>query len=555
MEAGHYTHTPPWRDVDDSGRGAGFDGWSGVGGKLRVGVMWEDGVVRPVKPTRRTLQTMEDKLRRLSGVELVDFAPESVPEIWKITAQLYYIDGGRKLREAFGEEPMYPLTKWIVSQARELSTEEVTELVNRRNALRQRYSALFQSLHLDVILCPASPAPALPFHTSKYWSYTSLFNFLDWPGVVFPTGVQVTLDDQDADYEPRNEDEQHVYSTYSPETCIDAPIGLQLAAPRWHDERLMAASRIIDIEDIIELLELQDLADSMTGFPGFGLSMQARKRVTIGVELAAKHDLLLFVDEPTSGLDGQSVYNIVRLVRKLTAGQKILCKIHQPNALLFQSLDRLLLLQRDGECVYFDDIGPDQAKAVVEASSKLGRVWLTTIPFQPSLRVTDFEIAAALQLGTLAGAKHIIGQDLSSIPGTRVRLEPLGHQTSRRNDIQVLTLLGSQATGLANAEYDLTVVSLASKESRATSLPEQDQNPSRLVNKYLDCVADHKVRHRPTSNLPFHPIVLSLGGMMNGSTTTVFASWKQVMIRGTYNLMLKRLSLCLLQARVRSFEL
>ncbi|RSH85341.1 hypothetical protein EHS25_004737 [Saitozyma podzolica] len=63
------------------------------------------------------------------------------------------------------------------------------------------------------------------------------------------------------------------------------------------------------------------------------------------------------------------------------------------------------------------------------------------------------------------------------------------------------------------------------------------------------------VRHRPTSNLPFHPIVFSLGGMMNGSTTKVFASWKRGMTGGTYNLMLKRLSLCLLQARVRSFEL
>src|SRR5689334_16878896 len=90
---------------------------------------------------------------------------------------------------------------------------------------------------------------------------------------------------------------------------------------------------------------------------------------------------------------------------------------------------------------------------------------------------------------------------------------------------------------------------------RTTSLPEQDQSPSRLVNKYLDSVADHKARHRPHSNLPFHPIVLSLGGMMNGSTTKVFASWKRSMTRGTYNLMLKRLSLCLLQARVRSFEL
>ncbi|GFZ52412.1 hypothetical protein JCM24511_10185 [Saitozyma sp. JCM 24511] len=217
-------------------------------------------------------------------------------------------------------------------------------------------------------------------------------------------------------------------------------------------------------------------------------------------------------------------------------------------------------------------LNPEQAKAVVEASSKLGRVWLTTIPFQPSLRLTDFEVAAALQLRTLAGereshctncgeanffghpevclqrrfrrvarhegAKHIMGQALALTPGTRVRLEPLGHQTSRRNDIQVFSLLGSQATGLANAEYDLT-----------------DTDPSRLVNKYLDSVADHKVRHRPHSNLPFDPIVLSLGGMMNGSTTKIFASWKRVMTRGTYNLMLKRLSLCLLQARVRSFEL
>jgi hypothetical protein len=43
--------------------------------------------------------------------------------------------------------------------------------------------------------------------------------------------------------------------------------------------------------------------------------------------------------------------------------------------------------------------------------------------------------------------------------------------------------------------------------------------------------------------------------MTNGSTTKVYASWKRVMTRGTYNLMLKRLTLCLLQASVRSFEL
>jgi ATP-binding cassette subfamily G (WHITE) protein 2 (SNQ2) len=38
----------------------------------------------------------------------------------------------------------------------------------------------------------------------------------------------------------------------------------------------------------------------MIGEPGFGLDVEARKRVTIGVELASKPQLLLFLDEPTS---------------------------------------------------------------------------------------------------------------------------------------------------------------------------------------------------------------------------------------------------------------
>jgi hypothetical protein len=68
-----------------------------------------------------------------------------------------------------------------------------------------------------------------------------------------------------------------------------------------------------------------------------------------------------------------------------------------------------------------------------------------------------------------------------------------------RNDIQVITLLGSQATGLANAGYDLTVVSLASKDALTTRLPEHDNNPSGLGNKYLHSVADHKILTVPAA--------------------------------------------------------
>lgn len=126
------------------------------------------------------------------------------------------------------------------------------------------------------------------------------------------------------------------------------------------------------VEDIIELLELHDLADAIIGYPGFGLGVGDRKRVTIGVELAAKPQMLLFLDEPTSGLDGQSAFTICRLLRKLADnGQTILCTIHQPSALLFETFDRLLLLERGGKVVYFGPVGAD-GKNVIEYFGERG---------------------------------------------------------------------------------------------------------------------------------------------------------------------------------------
>ncbi|KAL6706222.1 ATP-binding cassette transporter snq2 [Coniothyrium glycines] len=120
------------------------------------------------------------------------------------------------------------------------------------------------------------------------------------------------------------------------------------------------AEKYAYVEEVIALLEMEDMADAIIGDPESGLAVEQRKRVTIGVELAAKPELLLFLDEPTSGLDSQSAFNIVRFLRKLAAaGQAILCTIHQPNSALFENFDRLLLLQRGGQCVYFGDIGKD----------------------------------------------------------------------------------------------------------------------------------------------------------------------------------------------------
>lgn len=112
------------------------------------------------------------------------------------------------------------------------------------------------------------------------------------------------------------------------------------------------------VDEVIKLLDMQEYADAVVGVPGEGLNVEQRKRLTIGVELAAKPPLLLFVDEPTSGLDSQTSWAILDLLEKLTkAGQAVLCTIHQPSAMLFQRFDRLLFLAKGGKTVYFGDIG------------------------------------------------------------------------------------------------------------------------------------------------------------------------------------------------------
>ncbi|KAI9732526.1 MAG: hypothetical protein M1834_003861 [Cirrosporium novae-zelandiae] len=116
--------------------------------------------------------------------------------------------------------------------------------------------------------------------------------------------------------------------------------------------------KIAYVEEVIKMLGMEEYAEAVVGILGEGLNVDQRKRLTIGVEIAAKPDLLLFFDEPTSGLDSQTAWSICSLMRKLADhGQAILCTIHQPSAMLMQQFDRLLFLAKGGRTVYFGDLG------------------------------------------------------------------------------------------------------------------------------------------------------------------------------------------------------
>ncbi|KAL6229031.1 hypothetical protein BDW75DRAFT_246098 [Aspergillus navahoensis] len=134
---------------------------------------------------------------------------------------------------------------------------------------------------------------------------------------------------------------------------------LQLSARLRRPAHISLEEKMAHVELVIKLLDIEDIADAVIGIPGAGLNLERRKRVSIGVELAAKPDILLFLDEPTSGLDGNSALSIVQLMRKLSnAGQTILCTIHQPSSQMIEQFDSLLLLIPGGKTTYFGPLGP-----------------------------------------------------------------------------------------------------------------------------------------------------------------------------------------------------
>ena len=133
---------------------------------------------------------------------------------------------------------------------------------------------------------------------------------------------------------------------------------LHFSARMRRPESIPDSEKMSYVEKLIEILGMQEYADVLVGDVGYGLNVERRKKLSIGVELAAKPNLLLSLAEPTSGLDSLASWSIVQLLKKLAqAGQSVLCTIHQPSTTLFEQFDRLLLLRKGGQTIYFGPVG------------------------------------------------------------------------------------------------------------------------------------------------------------------------------------------------------
>lgn len=113
---------------------------------------------------------------------------------------------------------------------------------------------------------------------------------------------------------------------------------LEFSAILRQDQSIPKDEKLAYVQTVIETLDLVELQNAVIG----SLDIEKKKRVTIGAELCARPNLLLFLDEPTSGLDSQGATNIVALLRRLSnQGLAVLCTIHQANQQQFEEVSIL----------------------------------------------------------------------------------------------------------------------------------------------------------------------------------------------------------------------
>ena len=171
----------------------------------------------------------------------------------QLQANLYFTDGGAEELAAIQEsgEPILPLTEHIITENPYVEKHTINSMwrsVERRDNYRAEYARIWNSTAtslgvngepqgtVDVILSPVGPGAAPKIGTSKWWGYTSQWNLLDYPALVFPVD-QVTFekDSETENYEPRNDKDQYnwdLWKQYGAHGYRNAPISLQLIGRR-----------------------------------------------------------------------------------------------------------------------------------------------------------------------------------------------------------------------------------------------------------------------------------------------------------------------------------
>ncbi|KAK6336388.1 hypothetical protein TWF696_001948 [Orbilia brochopaga] len=239
----------PWREESHFP----VDPATGKPRKMRVGVMRWDGMVMPHPPVTRAINEVVDKMKSHGDqFEVVEFKDENYEEAMDAMWGLLFADGGDDVRNELKKtgEPISPLTEYSFIQPGTpkppgWTLQQLWERKAVKSKFQSQYSAKWQAAGLDVLLCPVAPVVAGRLGTTKYGTYTALFNLLEYPAAVFPVSKVDERDNGVWKYTPKGGMDTENAMLWDANAYKGAPISLQLVARRFEDEKVLEALSVI----------------------------------------------------------------------------------------------------------------------------------------------------------------------------------------------------------------------------------------------------------------------------------------------------------------------
>ncbi|OBS24650.1 hypothetical protein FPOA_05190 [Fusarium poae] len=229
--------------------------------RLKVGIISNDGFIEPQPPVKRAVSWAKAILtdnKYADLIEVKDFKVFGAEEAWNQVRRLYWPDGAQLTKNGIvsSGEPIHPLTEWIAQDAEPFGMQTALDITlhhKLRDDFRLSFAQSWIDQDVDVIIGPSFVGPACAHDTALYWTYTSLYNLVDYPGAVIPTPIRAESGEEYEDgYAPLSEACSRVKKLWDDGDFAGAPVNLQVVARRHHDNELFGALNVLkDVFDLV----------------------------------------------------------------------------------------------------------------------------------------------------------------------------------------------------------------------------------------------------------------------------------------------------------------
>ncbi|KAI0882064.1 amidase [Annulohypoxylon maeteangense] len=221
---------------------------------LKLGILWTDGVVHPHPPVTRSLHMVVDAVEK-AGHKVIDWVPPSHEKATKIHLSIIRADGAGHVHRdlKLSGEPLIPaLDNRGMNLRPPMDLLKFQDLASQGLDFEAQYSEYWNSTAkddgqiVDAVIMPVAPHAANIPGKLYHIDYTEALNLLNYSVAVIPvTKVDKVQDPVNDDYRPLNKKDEKNWKAYDPETYHGGPVGVQIVARKFEEEKVWAIAKIV----------------------------------------------------------------------------------------------------------------------------------------------------------------------------------------------------------------------------------------------------------------------------------------------------------------------